>query len=134
MISSHPDNAHAFPIPVASGACDHGVTAAVRHFREMGLKEASVRNWKNAYQQTESKDQGCATWGSSVLYVIKALPGKTASQVSLYGSLSPQILFQSMTIVLTPRKFVHLRQLKNSQTSCTASSDQAGLVWCRIIS
>ena len=38
-----------------------GVTAAVRHFREVGLKEASVRDWKDAYQQTESKDQGCAS-------------------------------------------------------------------------
>ena len=29
---------------------EHGVEAAVRHFKSLNVKESSVRGWKNAYE------------------------------------------------------------------------------------
>ena len=44
---------------VGKYACEHGVTSALSHFKEMGLKETSIRDWRNAYQKIvneKSKD------------------------------------------------------------------------------
>ena len=53
---------------------------SVRHFKEMGLKETNVRNWRNAYQTTLAKNAQPVE-----AIVIKALPGKTRGRHPLLG-------------------------------------------------
>ena len=59
---------------VGKYACEHGVASALSHFKEMGLKETSIRDWRNAYQKIVNEKSKDAKVGEAI--VIKMLPGK----------------------------------------------------------
>ena len=70
---------------IGKRAAKHGVTASIRHFakkyRDLDLKESSVRRFKNAYQEQTKLNRQCLTAAEiEKLESIRTLPNKKAGR------------------------------------------------------
>ena len=99
---------------VGKYACEHGMAAALRHFKEMGLKETSVRDWRNAYQKIVNEKSKDAKVGEAI--VIKTLPGKKRGRPPILGCSLDEKL----------QEMIH--SLRERQTAIS-STVVAGLGW-----
>ena len=65
-------------------ASEHGVSKAVKHYREKNVKESSVRDWRRAYEK-ELKEKSKTAIPGQVM-VVNALPAKTRGRPPLLGN------------------------------------------------
>ena len=64
---------------VAKYSSENGVAKTLRHFKQMNLKETSVRDWKKLYEKELKSMRGSMTPGTSL--VVNTLPSRKASTV-----------------------------------------------------
>ena len=75
---------------VAKYASKNGVAKALRHFKEMNLKETSVRDWKKLYEKELKSMHGSMTPGTSL--VVNTLPSKKCGKPPLSGKKADDYL------------------------------------------
>ena len=69
---------------VAKYASENGISKARKYFKEMNLKETSVRDWKKAYEKALKSKCASSTPGEASV-VIKTLPSKQRGRPPLLG-------------------------------------------------
>lgn len=65
-------------------ASEHGVTKAVKHFKEKGVKDSSVRDWMKAYNREVRQQFNSAVPGTS-FEPVTSFPGKTRGRPPIIG-------------------------------------------------
>lgn len=78
---------------VAKYASENGVAKAVRHFKDLNLKETSVRGWKRLYEKHEA---GTSTCDGSVA------PAKKRGRPPLLGVKADDML-QKLIVAMRER-------------------------------
>lgn len=68
---------------VARYASENGVPNTLKHFKELGVKETSIRDWKRAYERELKRKCESSAPGQAV--VVKALPVKKRGRPPLLG-------------------------------------------------
>ena len=82
-----------FPVEkalVGKYASEHGLAKAVRYFKEKGLKESTVHDWKKAYKFNLREKQKSTEPGEAV--VMSNLEGKKRGRPPLLGTRLDLIL------------------------------------------
>ena len=74
---------------------EHGITKAVRHYKEKDVKETSVWDWKNLYEK-ELKDK-CALAAARETVVVAMLTAKQHRRPPLLGEKLDGYLQQLIT-------------------------------------
>ena len=85
---------------VAKYASENGVAKALRHFKEMNLKETSVRDLKKLYEKELKSMRGSMTPGTSL--VVNTLPSKKCGRPPLVGEKADDYL-QKLIIAMRER-------------------------------
>ena len=65
-------------------ASEHGVAKAARHFKEKGVKESTIRDWRRAYER-EVSDNCKTTNHAAGEVVVTALSGKRRGRPPILG-------------------------------------------------
>ena len=86
---------------IARYASEHGVLKAVRNFKEMNVKETSVRDWRNLYLLELKKNCKVAEPGERV--IVKKLPAKDRGRPPLLGRKLDSFLKDRITSMRTRR-------------------------------